>query len=213
MRRERRSGTDSLAIAPAPERFKARRNSGNIKDRCEERQIPPHKASGIAGPQDREENGTSVFDPRCSGFSVFYLRLYERTTMFYFALFLVFVALTAAALFYSIRASELSSQMRKAAEAWRQKEEAFTSELDKLEKIRHIPDIFDRARKAKEQVEAKLAEAQRTADEIIERAIAEARDRARSIAVDAERKLAESKGESQKILADAEALNAESRGR
>ena len=95
--------------------------------------------------------------------------------MFYFFLFLLFLALTAAALFFFIRSNELSSQLRQVAEAWRQKEEAYTSELDKLEKIRHIPDIIERARRSKEQVEAKLAEAQRTADEIVQRALAECR--------------------------------------
>ena len=63
--------------------------------------------------------------------------------MFYFILFLLSLALTAAALFFFIRSNELSSQLRQAAEAWRQKEEAYTSELDKLEKIRHIPDIIE----------------------------------------------------------------------
>ena len=38
MRCEWCSSTDSLAIAPAPERFTARRNSGIIKGRCAERQ-------------------------------------------------------------------------------------------------------------------------------------------------------------------------------
>ena len=35
-----RWSADSLAIAPPPERFGARRNSGIIKGRCAERQLP-----------------------------------------------------------------------------------------------------------------------------------------------------------------------------
>jgi T5orf172 domain/Domain of unknown function (DUF4041) len=131
--------------------------------------------------------------------------------MFYLILLVVFLALTAAALFFSIRSSELSSRLRQAAEAWRQKEEAYTSELDKLEKIRHIPEIIERARKSKEQVEAKLAEAQRMADEILQRAVEEARELTRKLSVDAERQLTESRAESQKIRGDAEALNVEAR--
>jgi T5orf172 domain/Domain of unknown function (DUF4041) len=152
-----------------------------------------------------------VRNPRCTGFSVPYQRLYESATMFYLILLVVFLALTAAALFFSIRSSELSSRLRQAAEAWRQKEEAYTSELDKLEKIRHIPEIIERARKSKEQVEAKLAEAQRMADEILQRAVEEARELTRKLSVDAERQLTESRAESQKIRGDAEALNVEAR--
>ena len=96
--------------------------------------------------------------------------------MFYVILLLTILALMAAALFFFIRSNELRSQFRQAAEAWQQKEYVYISELDKLEKIRHIPDIIERARKSKEQVEAKLAEAQRTADEIVQRALAEAHD-------------------------------------
>ena len=105
----------------------------------------------------------------------------EKQSCFILSCSLLFLALTAAALFFFIRSNELSSQLRQVAEAWRQKEEAYTSELDKLEKIRHIPDIIERARKSKEQVEAKLAEAQRTADEIVQRALAEAQDHSRKL--------------------------------
>jgi hypothetical protein len=88
--------------------------------------------------------------------------------MFYFILLQIFLALTGAALFFFIRSNELGSQLRQAAEAWRRQEEAYTSELAELEKIRHIPDIIEQARRSKEKVEAKLAEAQRRADQIIE---------------------------------------------
>jgi F0F1-type ATP synthase membrane subunit b/b' len=131
--------------------------------------------------------------------------------LFYLILFVLSLAATAAALFFFIRSSELSSQLRDAAEAWRQKEKAYTSELDKLEKIRHIPDIFERARKSKEQAEAKLAEAQRRADEILQRALAEAQDQSRIIRLEAERQLTESRAECQKLLGDAATLKAEAR--
>ena len=109
--------------------------------------------------------------------------------MFYIVLLLFASALTAAALFFFLRSNELSSQMRQAAEAWQQKEDAYTSELAKLEKIRHIPDIIERARRSKEQVEAKLAEAQRRADEILRRAVVEAQDHSRKLRDEAERQL------------------------
>ncbi len=87
--------------------------------------------------------------------------------MFYFVLLLLVLALTGATLFFFIRSSELDSRLRQAEEEWRQREKAYTSELDKLEKIRHIPDIIEKARRSKEQVEAKLSEAQRRAEEIL----------------------------------------------
>jgi F0F1-type ATP synthase membrane subunit b/b' len=129
--------------------------------------------------------------------------------MFYFLLLLFSAALTGAALYFFFRSNELHSQLRQAAEAWQQKEEAYTSELAGLEKIRHIPDIIERARKSKEQVEAKLAEAQRRADEILRRAVAEAQVLNRKLRDEAERDLARSKAEGQKLLRDAETLKAE----
>ena len=66
--------------------------------------------------------------------------------MFYVVLLLLFFALTAAALFYFFRSNELNSQLLQASEAWRQKEEAYTSELDKLEKMRHIPDVIEKCK-------------------------------------------------------------------
>jgi hypothetical protein len=53
--------------------------------------------------------------------------------MFYFILLLLSLALTAAAIFFFIRSNELRSELRQVAEAWHRKEEAYTSELDKLE--------------------------------------------------------------------------------
>jgi F0F1-type ATP synthase membrane subunit b/b' len=131
--------------------------------------------------------------------------------MFYLFLFLIALALTAAALFFSIRSRELSSQLRQATKAWQQKDEAYTSELAKLEKIRHIPDIIERARRSNAQVEAKLAEAQRRADEILQRAVVEAQDQGRRIRDEAERQLVESRAERQKMLSEAEMLRAKAR--
>jgi C4-dicarboxylate-specific signal transduction histidine kinase len=87
--------------------------------------------------------------------------------MFYVILVLLCFALLAVALFYFLRSNELNSQLRQASEAWSQKEEDYTSELGKLEKLRHIPDVIEKARKTKEHAEAKLADARNRADEIL----------------------------------------------
>ncbi|MGP0068723.1 MAG: DUF4041 domain-containing protein [Isosphaeraceae bacterium] len=129
--------------------------------------------------------------------------------MLYIILLLICAALAAAALFFFLRSNELSSQLRQSAEAWQQKEDAYTSELAKLEKIRHIPDIIERARKSKEQVEATLAEAQRKADGILLRSVAEAQDHGRKLREESERALAQSRAERQKLLSEAETLKAE----
>lgn len=129
--------------------------------------------------------------------------------MFYVILLLLTVTLTAAALFFVFRANELSSQLRRAEEASRQKEEAYEAELAKLEKIRHIPNIIDKARRADEQVEARLAEAQRKADEILRRAAADAQDHGSRLRAEAERHLAESSAEHQRLLDKARTLKSE----
>jgi hypothetical protein len=131
--------------------------------------------------------------------------------MFYILLLLFSSALTGAALYFYLRSNELNSQLHQAAEAWQQKEDAYTSELAGLEKIRHIPEIIERARKSKEQVEAKLAEAQRRADEILRRAVEESQVLNRKLRDEAERDLARSRAEGQKLLRDAETLKAEGR--
>jgi hypothetical protein len=146
---------------------------------------------------DTEFGILAASDSRCQ-------RLQENRIMFYLILLLLSLALAAAALFFLIRSNELSSQLRQAAEAWQEKEEAYASELAKLEKIRHIPDIIDRARRSKEQVEAKLAEAQRRADEILQRAVVEAQSHSRRLREEAERHLIESRAESQRLLSEAE---------
>jgi DNA-binding phage protein len=129
--------------------------------------------------------------------------------MFYVVLVLVMLGLIAAALYFFIRSNELSTQLRQATEEWQKKEYVYTSELDKLEKLRHIPDIIERARRSKEQVEAKLADAQRKCDEIVQRALAEARDLSSRLVIEAERKMTESRADIEKKLADGEAFKAE----
>jgi hypothetical protein len=94
--------------------------------------------------------------------------------MLYLILIASCLGLIAAALFYFIRSSEQAAQLRRAEEGWQLKEDAYTSELAKLEKIRHIPDVIEKARRSKADFDAKLAEAGRRADEIVQLALAEA---------------------------------------
>jgi hypothetical protein len=136
-------------------------------------------------------------------------RLHGNTIMFLFIVLVLLLALTAAALFFFIRSHELNSQLHQVTEAWRQKEKAYTSELDKLERIRHIPDVIERARRSKEQIEAKLVDAQKRADEILQRAVSEAQDKSRTLRAEAEWQLTESREKCQNLLRDAEALKAE----
>jgi hypothetical protein len=107
-------------------------------------------------------------------------------TVLYLILALICLGLTAAALFFFIRSGELASQLRGATEEWRLKEDAYTFELASLEKIRHIPDVIEKARKSKADVEAKLAEAERRAGEILERALMEAHEQSRKLGAEAE---------------------------
>lgn len=96
------------------------------------------------------------------------------------------LGLTGALLFYFIRSGELASQLRGATEEWSLKEDAYTSELARLEKIRHIPDVIEKARRTKGDVEAKLAEAERRADEILRRALVDAQEQSRKLRAEAE---------------------------
>src|SRR6516225_9766499 len=91
------------------------------------------------------------------------------------------LSLFAAALFFFLRSNELSAQLRAAADAWQLKEEAYTTELAKLEKIRHIPDVIDKARRTKSDTEAKLAAAEKRADEIISHVMREAQERSKQL--------------------------------
>jgi hypothetical protein len=98
----------------------------------------------------------------------------------------VCLGLIGATLFFFIRSNELSTQLHQATEVWQAKEDAYTAELAKLEKIRHIPDLIEKARRTKADIEAKLADAEKRADEILQRALAEAQDRGGKIRAEAE---------------------------
>ena len=131
--------------------------------------------------------------------------------MLYVILGAICLGLSAVALFFFIRSSELSTQLRRAAEAWQLQEDAFTSELTKLEKIRHIPNVIEKARRTQADVEAKLAAAERRADEIVQRALAEAQDRSKKLRAEAETMNAEAvealrvaKWQSQNVLEEAQ---------
>lgn len=112
------------------------------------------------------------------------------------------LGLIGAVLFFFIRSSELSTQCRQAEETWRLKEDGYTSELAKLEKIRHIPNVVEKARRTQADIEAKLAEADRKASETV----AEAKRRAEEIAG---RTLAEAQGRSHLLKTESEKLKAE----
>ena len=113
--------------------------------------------------------------------------------MLYAVVFIFCFALIAAALFYFFRSNELSAQLRQSAEAWQEREAAYTSELDKLEKLRHIPNVIENARRMKEQAEASLVAAQMRADEIVQRAEVAAQDQSKKLREEAEQQLAEAK--------------------
>src|SRR5438309_8860245 len=111
--------------------------------------------------------------------------------MFYAILLLLLFGLTGVALFYFLRSNELNSLLHRASEEWRQREDAYTSELIKLEKLRHIPDVIEKSRRAKEQAEAKLADADRRADQILQQALVEAQAQSQKLREETERQLVE----------------------
>ncbi|MDB5352862.1 MAG: hypothetical protein JWN86_4109 [Planctomycetota bacterium] len=113
--------------------------------------------------------------------------------MLYVLLTVACLGLIAAALFYFLKSGELAAQFRSAEEAWKHKEEGYTSELAKLEKIRHIPDLIERARKSKADVEARLAEGEKRADEILQRAALEAQASSKKFRAEAEAMASEAK--------------------
>jgi len=124
--------------------------------------------------------------------------------MFYVILMLFLFAVTGIALFYFFRSSELSSRLRQANELWDQKEEAYTSELDKLEKIRHIPDVIERARRSKQEVDVKLAEARKRAEEIVQTAVLDAQRLSRKLREEGEQQLAQAQESSRVVRSQAQ---------
>jgi DNA repair exonuclease SbcCD ATPase subunit len=131
--------------------------------------------------------------------------------MLYVICGLLCLALLAAALFYFFRSDELSVQFRASEEAWTTKEETYVSELAKLEKIRHIPDIIEKSRKVNAQVEARLAEAEKRAGEILQHALEVGQERSKKLWAEAETLRSEAKealrvanAESQKAIEEAQ---------
>jgi hypothetical protein len=94
--------------------------------------------------------------------------------MFYIVLTIIVLSSIGAALFFSIRYAELRTQASALSQAFEEQQahhgrevDALTAELSKLDNIRHIPDIIERARRSKDEVAARLELAQSKANEII----------------------------------------------
>jgi hypothetical protein len=121
----------------------------------------------------------------------------------YVILVLACLGLIGGLLFFVFRSGELASQLRAASEEWRLKEESYTSELAKLEKLRHIPGIIEKARRSNADVEAKLAEAARRAEEIVQRAVLEAQERGRNMQAEADEQCGNLRTEADKLNSQA----------
>ncbi|WP_206107652.1 DUF4041 domain-containing protein [Paludisphaera rhizosphaerae] len=129
--------------------------------------------------------------------------------MFNIGLCLITFALAGVALFYFFKSRDLDSRLRRSGEIWEEKEGGYIEELAKLDMIRHIPDIIDRARRTKSDVEARLADAQKRADEIIQRAVVEAQEQGRKLRADGERELEAARLVARGLEADAGILKAD----
>ena len=97
------------------------------------------------------------------------------------------LCLVAAALFFFLRSTELSAQLKGEQEGWQIKENRYLSELTSLEKFRHIPDVIEKSKRTKRDIEAKLAEAEKRAGEILSQAVVEAQARSRQLVAEAEK--------------------------
>ncbi|WP_422928104.1 DUF4041 domain-containing protein [Singulisphaera sp. PoT] len=124
--------------------------------------------------------------------------------MLYVILILLLFALAGASLFLFLRTKELKAELEHSLGAWQAKEVEYTSELTRLDKLRQIPDIIEKARRTKADTEARLAQAQLRADEIVQRALAESQDRNRKILAEGERLLEVSRAETRKLEAAAD---------
>lgn len=120
--------------------------------------------------------------------------------MLYVFAIVLCLGLVSVALFYFLKTKELDTQVRQLEESWQERETAYTSELAKLEKLRHIPDIIERARRTKDDIEAKLLHAQKQADEILLTARHAAQEQSQNLKLEVERRL----GEATKLKGDAE---------
>ncbi|QEH35049.1 hypothetical protein OJF2_35940 [Aquisphaera giovannonii] len=106
--------------------------------------------------------------------------------MLYALLIVLCFALVGIALFFFLRAGELKAQVSQLETAWKEREGAYESELSRLEKIRHIPNVIEKARRTEAEIAAKIAEAERRSQEIIDFATAEAQEQARKIRAQAD---------------------------
>lgn len=129
--------------------------------------------------------------------------------MIYIAFALSSLCLLAAALYFFLSSRDLAARLRQSEKLWAEEQASYVAELTKLEKIRHIPDVIERARKTKADCEARLADAQRRAEAIVENAMAEARERARKHQAGIDRQWEAQRLEARKLLSDAESKKAE----
>src|SRR4051794_30379418 len=113
--------------------------------------------------------------------------------MTYLILIVLSLALLGVALFYFLRSNELRLQILQSEREWQEREDAYSSELTKLEKLRHIPGVIEKAGRTKQEIETKLAQAQKRADEIVLRATLEAQEHSRRLRAESERDVAEAR--------------------
>ncbi|WP_165235770.1 GIY-YIG nuclease family protein [Aquisphaera insulae] len=106
--------------------------------------------------------------------------------MLYALLIILCFVLIGIALFFSLKTAELKAQVSQLESVWKEREGAYESELAKLEKIRHIPNVIEKARRTEEEIGAKIAQAEKRAQEVIAFAAIEAQDQARKIRAQAE---------------------------
>lgn len=106
--------------------------------------------------------------------------------MLYVILFVICLASFAAALYFFLKFGETTEQLRSAEVAWREEEEKYASELARLEKIRHVPDVIDRAMKMKSNAETTLSAANQRAETIVQGAVEEGQARSKVLVAEAE---------------------------
>jgi len=131
--------------------------------------------------------------------------------MLYLILVLIAFGLTGVALFFGLKYAELRSQFQRTTGDWQRKEEEYLAELSKLEKLRHIPDIIERARRSKEDVEARLEEARKRADQILREAVEKSQERSRKLLEEGEQDLERMRGAARLSEAEASSIKAEAR--
>jgi vacuolar-type H+-ATPase subunit H len=113
----------------------------------------------------------------------------------YIVLSIAVLALITVALYGFLKSRELASQLAQATAAWQKQEEAYLAELNALDKLRPIPNVIEKARKAREEAEASLAQAYVRAEEIVRTAVEEARQRKERLVAKTDKALEASKEE------------------